>query len=66
MPIIRVEMLQGRSLEQKRELADALTRETARIARCPTDSVQIVFQDVERDNWAIGGALASEPKKVGA
>jgi 4-oxalocrotonate tautomerase len=66
MPIIRLEMLHGRTLEQKRELAEVLTRETARIARCPTDHVQIVFAEVDRDNWAIGGALASEPEKNGA
>jgi 4-oxalocrotonate tautomerase len=66
MPIIRLEMLNGRTVEQKRELADVLTRETARIARCSTDSVQIVFSEVDRDNWANGGTLASEPKKSGA
>ena len=66
MPIIRLEMLQGRTLEQKRELADVLTRETARIARCSLDSVQIVFAEVDRENWAIGGTLSSEPKKSGA
>jgi 4-oxalocrotonate tautomerase len=64
MPIIRLEMLQGRTLDQKRELAEVLTRETARIARCSTDSIQIVFSEVNRDNWVVGGVLTSEPKKV--
>src|SRR3546814_3303009 len=31
MPIIKVEMLKGRTLEQKRELADVMTREYVRI-----------------------------------
>jgi 4-oxalocrotonate tautomerase len=64
MPIIRLEMLHGRTLDQKRELADVLTRETARIARCSTDSIQIVFAEVSRDDWAVGGVLASELKKA--
>jgi 4-oxalocrotonate tautomerase len=62
MPIIRVELLAGRTREQKRELAQVLTRETARIAQCPPDAVIVVFDDVERDNWANGGRLVSEPK----
>jgi 4-oxalocrotonate tautomerase len=64
MPIIRLEMLQGRTLDQKRELAEVLTRETARIARCSMDSIQIVFSEVNHDNWVVGGVLTSEPKKV--
>ena len=57
MPIIRVEMRAGRSLEQKRELVEVLTRETARIAQCAPESVYIVIQDVEKENWGAGGRL---------
>jgi len=59
MPIIHVEMLAGRSLEQKTELAEVLTRETARIARCAVDDVQVVFGEVAHASWAVGGRLAS-------
>ncbi|WP_029352884.1 tautomerase family protein [Bosea sp. 117] len=57
MPIIRVEMLTGRTREQKQELAESLTSEMARIAKCTPASVQIVFTEVEREDWAIGGVL---------
>ncbi|SAK75602.1 4-oxalocrotonate tautomerase [Caballeronia hypogeia] len=59
MPIIHVQMLAGRTLEQKSELADALTRETARIARCTAADVQIVFDEVAHASWAVGGRLVS-------
>lgn len=59
MPIIHIQMLAGRSLEQKSELADVLTRETARIARCTAADVQIVFDEVAHASWAVGGRLVS-------
>jgi len=60
MPIIRVEMFAGRSLEQKRELVAALTEATARIAGCSPDSVYVVIDDVKKENWGAGGQLCSD------
>ena len=57
MPIIRLELLSGRTPEQKAALAEALTRETARIAKCSTTDVQIVFAEVAPTNWSIGGSM---------
>ena len=62
MPILRVEMLSGRSREQKKELAEVLTRETARIAKCAPSAINIVFVDVEREDWAVAGVLSDEKK----
>ncbi len=66
MPVIHIEMLEGRTAEQKCELAEVMTREMARIAKCSLDSVQVVISEVHRDNWAIGGVLASTPKQAGS
>jgi 4-oxalocrotonate tautomerase len=60
MPIIRVEMWEGRSLDQKRELVEVLTKEMARIAKCTADSVYIVIEEVKKENWGAGGQLCSE------
>jgi 4-oxalocrotonate tautomerase len=60
MPIIRVEMLAGRSIKQKRELAEVLTRETSRIAGCTPASISVVIEDVAKENWAVGGQLLSD------
>jgi 4-oxalocrotonate tautomerase len=60
MPTIRVELIKGRSVEQKREFAEVVTREAARILECSPEVVDVVFQDVERHDWAVGGKLASE------
>ncbi|HET7175326.1 MAG TPA: 4-oxalocrotonate tautomerase [Gammaproteobacteria bacterium] len=60
MPIIRVEMWTGRTLDQKRELVEVLTRETARIVGTEPDSIYIVIEDVKKENWGAGGRLCSD------
>lgn len=60
MPMIRVEMLPGRSLEQKRDYAKAVTELSAEILGCSTTAVSIVFTEVEREDWATGGVLVSD------
>ena len=61
MPMIRVELLEGRTVEQKREFAEVVTREAVRILRCTPDVVDIVFVPVAHEDWASGGRLTSEP-----
>src|SRR3546814_10240276 len=60
MPIIKVEMLKGRTLEQKRELADVMTREYVRICGGRPDAIYVVIDDVEKENWAVGGQLLAD------
>lgn len=60
MPIIRVEMLTGRSKEQKRELSKTLTREMARITGVSEASIFVVIEDVNKENWAVGGELLAD------
>jgi 4-oxalocrotonate tautomerase len=60
MPIISVEMFEGRTIEQKREFVDVITRETCRILKTTPDSVDIVFSEIRKADWATGGKLWSE------
>ncbi len=60
MPTMHIELFTGRSKEQKRELVEALTKETCRVLGCEPGGVDIILIDVERENWATGGKLWSE------
>jgi 4-oxalocrotonate tautomerase len=60
MPIIHVEMFSGRTQAQKRELARAITEAICNIAQTTPEATIVIFQDVERDNWAQSGRLVSE------
>lgn len=57
MPIVYIEMWKGRSLEQKRELAKEITESMNRIANVKPENIQVIFLEIERDNWAIGGKI---------
>ena len=62
MPVIRVELFEGRTPEQKNELAQALTEATVRTLGTPAESVDVMFFDVARHDWATAGVLWSEPR----
>lgn len=59
MPFVNVYMW-PRDEEMKRKLARAITDAFVRIAGIPLDAIWIVFNDVEKSNWALAGQLASE------
>ena len=61
MPTINVQMFEGRTIEQKREFVRAVTEAACRTLGCEPASVDIILQDVSRENWATGGKLWSEP-----
>ena len=57
MPVIKVEWLEGRTAQQKQQLTQALTEAFVSIAKVTPDQVWIVFEDVKRSDWAMGGKL---------
>ena len=62
MPTYHVEMMEGRTIEQKKKLVEAITRVSVEILGGPSDSVDIIITDIKRENWATGGKLWSEPR----
>lgn len=66
MPTIRVEMFEGRTLEQKRALAEALTEAAVRTLGSSRDSVDVVLTEVSRQNWSTGGVLWSDKANAAA
>jgi len=57
MPVITVEWLEGRTIQQKTALAEAVTNAFVEIAKVSKDQVWIVFRDVKRADWAMAGKL---------
>ena len=60
MPTLHIELFEGRSPDLKRQLAEALTRETCLVLGCGPEAVDILFSDVKRENWATAGVLWSD------
>ena len=57
MPVVTVEWFEGRSAEQKRELAERITQALNEVAGTPAEQVWIRFVDSPRGDWAMGGEL---------
>ncbi|MBN2518030.1 MAG: tautomerase family protein [Candidatus Altiarchaeota archaeon] len=60
MPVIRVSWWEGRTREQKERLAEAMTKDFCEVAGTPREHVWIVFEDVKKSDWAIGGELCDK------
>ena len=60
MPSIHVQLFAGRTVEQKRALAQALTEATVRTLGGSAEAVDVIFTDVQKHDWATGGQLWSD------
>jgi len=59
MPVVIVEMWEGRTIEQKKQLVEGITSSLVKIG-VPQEAVHIIIKDNPKHNWATGGKLASE------
>jgi len=59
MPVVIVEMWEGRTVGQKKQLAEGITSAFTKIGTTP-EVVHIILKDTPKHNWASGGKLASE------
>lgn len=60
MPNITVELLAGRTVEQRREFAMAVAESAVEILGARRQDVRMVFTEITADTVANGGVLASE------
>ena len=60
MPEVIIEMMQGRSLDQKRALVKDITDAIVRHCEAPADAVTIIIHENPRTDKAKGGVLFSE------
>ena len=56
MPVVKVSFYEGRSREQKREIAEAITDALVRVAGSKREAVNVLFDCYTREDWVIGGA----------
>ena len=57
MPVVTIEWFEGRSGDQKREIAERLTELLSEVGNMPADQVWIRFVDSPKSEWAIGGVV---------
>ena len=57
MPVITIEWYEGRTADQKREIAERLTDLLVEVGKTPRDHVWIRFVDSRKGDWAMAGEL---------
>ncbi len=60
MPFVNVKVAGSLSKDQKKELAERITEALRDVAGKKPESTYIVFDEVERENWAAGGSLLTD------
>jgi 4-oxalocrotonate tautomerase len=60
MPNITVELLSGRTLDQRRAFAAAVTEAAVEILKAQPASVRIRFDELEKEDVANAGVLESD------
>ena len=57
MPVVTINWYEGRSPEQKKEIAEKLTDLLVEVGKTERDHVWIRFVDSPKSDWAIGGEI---------
>ena len=60
MPIVTIELIEGRTVDQKREMAKKITNIIKEVAKVSEESVEIIFHDMKKENFAKAGKLAMD------
>ncbi|WCK53418.1 2-hydroxymuconate tautomerase family protein [Aneurinibacillus sp. Ricciae_BoGa-3] len=55
MPVVRIEMLEGRSEEMKGSMIREVTDAMARSLNIEKEEVDILISEIKRNDWAKGG-----------
>lgn len=58
MPIVTIELIEGRTVDQKREMAKKITEVIKEVAKVKEDAVEIIFHDMKKENYSKAGKLA--------
>ena len=64
MPVIIIYTWEGKTVDQKRRLSEAIAKDFAEIAGVRKEAVEIIINDIPKTNWAKGGVLSIDlPEK---
>jgi 4-oxalocrotonate tautomerase len=55
MPFVNIRILKGHSKQRKDVISRRVTDAIAEVAQLPKEAIWVVFEDVESDDWYVGG-----------
>jgi 4-oxalocrotonate tautomerase len=60
MPVVQIYMYSGKSKKQKNELVKRISADFEEVTGIKPESLNILFHEIEKENWGSRGNLASE------
>jgi 4-oxalocrotonate tautomerase len=63
MPLVQITLLQGRTVEQKRKLAQRITDAMVEEANARREAIVVTFVEVSKESYASGGELMIDKNK---
>ena len=60
MPIITIDLFEGRTREQREAFAKAVSDAAVKLLSAPLDHTWVIFRDHAKDHMAIGGKLCDK------
>jgi 4-oxalocrotonate tautomerase len=63
MPIVQITMLAGRTVEQKRKIAQRVTDVLVEEAGTRREGITISFHEVSKESYASGGVLMTDKEQ---
>jgi 4-oxalocrotonate tautomerase len=64
MPILQVNFIEGRTLDQKRELVSRLTTVVHEVLGSPKENIRIILNDMAKTDYAIAGTLIVDQQRT--
>lgn len=62
MPLVHIELIEGRSQEQLKQLVADVTAAVTKNTGAPAEHVHVVLNEMRKDRYAVGGVLKSDEK----
>lgn len=60
MPIVHIDLIEGRTPEQIKGMVKDVTEAIAKNTGAPQENVHIVLNEMKKDNYSVGGTLKSD------
>ncbi|MDO4710601.1 MAG: 2-hydroxymuconate tautomerase [Peptostreptococcaceae bacterium] len=57
MPVVQVEMMAGRTVDQKREMVKKVTEALVETVGCSKEAVTVIIREMETENYGRAGEL---------
>jgi 4-oxalocrotonate tautomerase len=63
MPLVQITMLSGRTVDQKRKIAQRITDVMVEEARTQREAVVVTFHELSKESYSSGGVLVADKGK---